>query len=249
MKVSIITVVYNNERFVADAINSVLGQDHPDIEYIIIDGASADNTMQVINNYKDRVSKIVSEPDNGLYDAMNKGVELATGDVIGILNSDDVYYDEHIISEVAKAFKDNPGIDAVYGNILFCKQDDIYKTVRRWISVPYKKGFFERGDIFPHPTLFVKKEVYRVAGNYYLPYKIASDYEFMLRAFRVHGFSAFFLNKFFVRMRMGGKSTGSIKNIIKGNREIYAAWKKNNLSYPFQLFILRPFKKIIQFLN
>src|SRR5258706_2145222 len=126
MKVSIITVVYNNETFVADAITSVLQQDHTDIEYIIIDGASADNTMQVIHNYKDRISKIVSEPDNGLYDAMNKGVELATGDVIGILNSDDVYYDEHIISEVVKAFKDNSGIDAVYGNILFCKQDDIY---------------------------------------------------------------------------------------------------------------------------
>src|SRR5436190_6658409 len=104
MKVSIITVVYNNERFVADAINSVLSQDHPDIEYIIIDGASVDDTLQVINNYKDRISKIVSEPDNGLYDAMNKGVQLATGEVIGILNSDDLYYDNHVISEVVEAF-------------------------------------------------------------------------------------------------------------------------------------------------
>jgi len=248
MKVSIITVVYNNEKFVADAINSVLSQDHRDVEYIIIDGASKDNTMQIINKYSSSISKIVSEPDKGLFDAMNKGVQLATGDIIGILNSDDVYYNEHIISLVVKTFKEHPNIDAVYGNILICKKDDIYKTVRKWISVPYKKRFFEQGDIFPHPTLFIKKKVYDIVGNYYLPYKVAADYEFMLRAFKVHGFNPFFINEFFVRMRLGGNSTGSIKNIIKGNKEIFDAWKKNNLSYPFQLFFLRPLKKILQFI-
>ena len=249
MKVSIITVVYNNEKFVKDAINSVLSQDYPDIEYIIIDGASKDNTMQEINKFRNKISKIISEPDNGLYDAMNKGVQLATGDVIGILNSDDLYYDNHVISEVVEAFSSHPHIDAVYGNLLFCRQEDTNQVVRKWISNGYKKNFFESGDIFPHPTLFVKKGVYQKAGDYYLPYKIASDYEFMLRAFRVHGFTPFFINKFFVRMRMGGKSTGSVKNIIKGNQEIYASWKKNNLSFPIQLFVLRPFKKIMQFIH
>ncbi|HRI20775.1 MAG TPA: glycosyltransferase family 2 protein [Panacibacter sp.] len=248
MKVSIITVVYNNEQFIADAIESVLSQSYADIEYIIIDGASGDNTLKIIEGYKDHVAKVVSEKDNGLYDAMNKGIKLATGDVIGILNSDDIYYSNKVIEEVAGIFRDHANADAVYGNLVYCEQANIKKVVRRWITKPHYKTFFEDGEIPPHPGLFVKKKVYDEVGGYNLAFKIAADYEFILRAFRSNRFKIIFINSFLVRMRLGGTSNKNIRNIIQGNREVRRAWKINGLRFPAKLMIVRPFKKIAQYL-
>ncbi len=247
MKVTIITVVYNNEQFIAGAIESVLGQSYQNIEYIIIDGASTDNTLQIINGYKNRITKIVSEKDNGLYDAMNKGVGLATGDVIGILNSDDIYYSDKVIEEIVESFKSNEKADAVYGNLVYCEQANIDKVVRRWVTKPHYKSFFEDGEIPPHPGLFIRKSVYDSVNGYNLSFKIAADYEFMLRAFRANRFKIIFINKFLVRMRLGGASNKNVKNIIQGNREIQRAWKINGLKFPLKLLIVRPYKKIRQY--
>lgn len=248
MKVSIITVVYNNEQFIAGAIESVLSQSYSNIEYIIIDGGSTDKTVEIIERYKGRIQKIVSEKDNGLYDAMNKGIALATGDVIGILNSDDIYYHDKVIEEIVELFKADTGADAVYGNLVYCEKADITKVVRRWITRPHYKTFFEDGEIPPHPGLFVKKSIYDLVGGYNLSFKIAADYEFMIRAFRANRFKLIFINKFLVRMRMGGASNKSIRNIIQGNKEIHRSWKLNGLRFPTKLLLVRPIKKIAQYL-
>ncbi|MBP1652892.1 MAG: family 2 glycosyl transferase [Bacteroidetes bacterium] len=246
MKVSIITVVYNNERYIDQAIESVLSQDYPDIEYIVKDGGSKDNTMEVVNRYKDRIAKISSERDKGIYDAMNRGIEMTTGEVVGILNSDDIYYDTHTISNIMQVFKENHDVDAVYGNIVYFRENDFDKVVRTWRTKQYGKNFFERGEVPPHPGLFVRKAVYDNIGTYYPNFKISSDYEFMLRAFRVNNYKPYFLDKTIVKMRMGGESTRSIKNIMLGNREIMQAWKMNKLPVPALLYAYRVAKKLKQ---
>jgi len=248
IKVSVITVVYNNETFIANAIESVLSQTYSNIEYIIIDGGSSDGTLEIINRYKNKVHKVVSEKDKGIYDAMNKGIALATGEVVGILNSDDVYYSDNVIEEIAEIFNNNLKADAVFGNLVYCEQANINKVVRRWITRPHYNTFFEDGEIPPHPGLFVKKSVYNAVGGYNLSYKIAADYEFMIRAFRASHFKLIFINKFLVRMRLGGASNKSLKNIIQGNKEIIRSWKLNGLRFPAKLLIVRPLKKIAQYL-
>ena len=248
MKISIITVVYNNEQFIADAIESVLSQTYNDVEYIIIDGGSTDKTVEIIEGYKGRIQTVVSEKDTGLYDAMNKGIALATGEVVGILNSDDIYYHAKVLEEIMALFKADTNAGAVYGNIVYCAKENIMKVVRRWVTKAHYKTFFEDGEIPPHPGLFVKKKIYDTVGGYNLSFKIAADYEFMIRAFRANGFKLIFINKFLVRMRMGGASNKSIKNIIQGNKEIHRSWKLNGLSFPGKLLLVRPIKKIAQYL-
>lgn len=246
MKISIITVVYNNETCVDQAIESVLSQDYPYIEYIVKDGGSKDNTMEVVNRYKDRIAKIASERDKGIYDAMNRGIEMATGEVVGILNSDDIYYDTHTISNIMKVFQEHPEIDAVYGNIVYFKENNFDKVVRTWKTKPYGKDFFEKGEVPPHPGLFVRKAVYDKIGTYYPGFRIASDYEFMLRAFRVHNYKPYFLDEMIVKMRVGGESTSSIKNLILANREVVQSWKMNKLPVPVLLQAYRVVKKLKQ---
>lgn len=246
MKVSIITVVYNNERYIDQAIESVLSQDYPDIEYIVKDGGSNDKTMEVVNRYKGRIARISSERDKGIYDAMNRGIEMATGEVVGILNSDDIYYDSHTISNIMQVFKEHSDVDAVYGNIVYFRENDFDKVVRTWRTKPYGRNFFESGEVPPHPGLFVRKAVYDKIGTYYPNFKISSDYEFMLRAFRVHHYKPYFLDNTIVKMRMGGESTRSIKNIMRGNREIMQAWKMNKLPVPALLYAYRLVKKLKQ---
>ena len=188
-KISIITVVYNNSGTIANAIESVLSQNYTNVEYIIIDGNSNDGTLEIINKYASNISKIVSEKDNGIYDAMNKGLKLATGDVIGILNSDDLYANNSILNEVMTQFNNDPDLDILYGDLVYVKNDNVDKVVRNWISNPYYKNFFENGNVPPHPSLFVKKSVYEKAGLFDLNFKLAADYEFMLRIFKKHNFT------------------------------------------------------------
>jgi glycosyltransferase len=248
MKVSIVTVVYNNERTIEDAINSVLNQSYKNVEYIIIDGNSSDGTLSIVNRYQDRISRIVSEPDKGIYDAMNKGIGFATGDVIGILNSDDLYADDNVISDVAQCFQDNKSVDILYGDLVYVKATDTNKVVRKWNSLPYGKSYFERGNVPPHPTMFLKSKVYNESGRFDIQYKLAADYEFMLRIFKKHTFKSKYINRLMVKMRLGGATNKSFKNVLNGNREILNSWKRNGLKVPLLLMPIRIFKRLIQFI-
>lgn len=247
MKISIITVVYNNEKTILDAMQSVLSQTYKNIEYIVIDGGSKDNTVNLISNYKDKLGYFVTEKDNGLYDAMNKGIKASNGDVIGILNSDDLYQDLDVISDVMKYFIDDKNLDILYGDLVYVKNNDITKVVRNWKSKSYHNRFFENANVPPHPSLFVKKSVYNEAGLFDLDYKIAADYEIMLRIFKKYNFKSKYVQRLIVRMRLGGASNASISSVIKQNKEVLNAWKKNNLKKPFYLMPLRVFKKLLQF--
>jgi len=247
MKISIITVVYNNEKTIKDAIESVLSQTYNDIEYIIIDGNSKDKTVEIINKFKNQLGYFVSEPDKGLYDAMNKGIKIAKGDIIGILNSDDLYQDSNVISEVMDFFQRDKALDILYGNLVYVKSDNTNNVVRNWKSKSYYNNFFEHANVPPHPSLFVKKGVYNDAGMFDLEFKIAADYELMLRILKRHNFKSIYIDRLIVRMRLGGASNGSFLGIIKQNQEVLRAWEKNALSSPFYLMPLRILKKTSQF--
>ncbi|GGI28225.1 glycosyltransferase family 2 protein [Pedobacter mendelii] len=248
MKISIVTVVFNNEATISTAIDSVLSQTYKDIEYIVIDGKSTDGTLQIITKYSSFIAKIISEPDAGIYDAMNKGIELATGEVIGILNSDDVYADENVLSDVMKEFHEQ-SVDMVYGDLVYVKNNDLNQIVRVWKSENYYDNFFEDGHVPPHPSLFIRKKVYDQVGRFNQTMRLAADYEFMLRLFKLHTFKSKYINRLFVKMRLGGATNGSLKNIINGNREILSAWQINKLKAPLLLMPKRIYKRLTQFIK
>lgn len=247
MKVSIITVAYNSESTIEDTIKSVLAQDFKEIEYIIIDGGSTDKTLEIIEKYKAQISIVVSEKDNGIYDAMNKGVNLANGDVVGILNSDDFYMNTEVISDVMACFTDT--IDAVYADLVYVDQIDTDRITRKWVSGAYKKGAFKKGWMPPHPTFFVRKKVYEKFGTYSLNLKSAADYEFMLRIIHKHCIKLAYLPKVIVKMRAGGESNASFKNRLRANKEDRLAWKMNDLKAGWFTFIRKPLSKIVQFIR
>lgn len=248
MKISIITVVYNNEKTIKDAIESVLGQTYKNIEYVIIDGGSKDNTVNLINEYKDKLGYFISEKDSGLYDAMNKGIKACTGDVIGILNSDDLYQDSKVIFDVMQQFCIDPELDILYGDLVYVKSEDTSKVVRNWKSKSYYDKFFENANVPPHPSLFVRSKVYKESGLFDVQYKLAADYELMLRMFKKHYFKSKYINRLIIKMRLGGATNQSFTNIVNQNKEILKAWKNNGLQAPFYLMPLRIFKRLIQFI-
>ena len=212
MKVSIITVCYNSESTIKDTIESVINQDYPDIEYIVIDGQSNDATNEIVNNYKDKIAYFLSESDNGIYDAMNKGINAATGDLIGILNSDDIYINDRVISKVVDCLGNNDGI---YADLVYVDQNNLDKVKRVWKSGKYNDGAFKWGWMPPHPTFFVKKECYQRHGNYNLIMQSAADYEFMLRVIHKHKIKLSYLSEVIIKMRIGGISNISLKlNIV-----------------------------------
>jgi len=247
MKISIITVVYNNEKTIKDAIQSVLGQSYSDIEYVIIDGNSKDNTVNLINEYKERLGYFITEKDKGLYDAMNKGIKACTGDVIGILNSDDLYQDLDVINDVMQQFNNDSELDILYGDLVYVKNDNANKIVRNWKSKSYYNNFFENANVPPHPALFVRSKVYKEVGLFNLDYKLAADYEFMLRVFKKHHFKSKYINRLIIKMRLGGATNQSFTNIVSQNKEILKAWKNNRLKAPFYLMPLRIFRRLAQF--
>jgi len=244
MKVSIITVCYNSERTISHTIKSVLEQSYDNIEYIVIDGKSEDNTVVEIKQFDNKISYFISEKDNGIYDAMNKGIRIATGDIIGILNSDDLFYDVDVVTKVVKAFE-NSNADCVYGNIVYFRKNtrDINRV---WKTRAYYNGFFESGKMPPHPALFVKQGVYEKIGLFNTDFKVAADLEFMIRMLKKNKFRSCFVDQFFVRMRLGGASTSGIRSYVLSTKEIKKAWLINNYHYPFWLYILRPIIKIKQ---
>ncbi len=247
MKISIITITYNSAQTVEDTIKTVVMQDYPDIEYLIIDGKSKDRTLEIVGQYKNRIAKIVSEKDKGLYDALNKGIAQATGDVIGMLHSDDLYANEQVISKVAQKFIDDSNLEGVYADLVFVSRKDINKPMRVWESGEYEEGAFLKGWMPPHPTFFVRKEVYQKFGGFNLDLKLSADYELMLRLIHKHGIKIGYLNETIVKMRMGGVSNVSIFVKLKANLEDKLAWKLNGLRPGFSTMLMKPMKKIKQY--
>lgn len=247
MKISIITATYNSDKTIVDCLNSVFSQTYKNFEVIIIDGLSTDNTLKLVSSFSSDV-RIFSEFDNGLYDAMNKGIELATGDVVAILNSDDLFFSNDILELIVSKFKLDQNLDIIYGNIVYVEQSNTNKIVRKWVSKNYYKNYFEDGNVPPHPSLFLRKRVYESAGKFNLDLKLASDYDFMLRIFKKFDFNSLFINRYIVKMRLGGATNKTYLNIIKQNIEILNSWKLNNLRAPFYLFPKRILLRLRQFL-
>jgi glycosyltransferase involved in cell wall biosynthesis len=246
MKVSIITVVYNNEDTIADAVNSVLNQDYNDIEYIIIDGQSNDGTLQVLKQYKDQFAEFVSETDNGIYDAMNKGLSYASGEVIGFLNADDFLITNNCISLIVKKFNKTKA-EVVYGDNVYVNRTDVNKVVRYWSSGEYKKAKFKKGWMPPHPATYIKKDLYDEYGYFDADIKVIADYDLLLRFMYKHDAKASYLPKAITKMRIGGNSNGSFGLLIKKSEELRQVWKKNNLKIPPLITIRRPLGKIKQY--
>jgi glycosyltransferase len=246
-KISIITVTYNSAATLKETLRSVQFQDYPNIEHIVIDGNSQDQTVQIIKSFP-HITKWISEEDHGLYDAMNKGVRFATGDIIGILNSDDLYAHTKVLSRVAERFM-NSNIDALYGDLHYVNALNTNKVVRVWKSGKFKRSNFIFGWMPPHPTFFVKKDVYRHAGHFNVSLKRSADYELMLRILVRHKFNADYLQEVLVKMRTGGVSNGSWTGRIKANFEDRMAWKMNNLKPYFFTLYLKPFRKLFQFIH
>jgi glycosyltransferase len=247
LKISIITVTYNSSATIADTLKSIESQHYKNIEHIVVDGKSTDNTVEIIQSFP-HVSKWVSEKDAGLYDAMNKGLQMATGDIIGILNSDDVYAHENVLENVVKHFESGE-VDTLYGDLHYVNPNDLNKTVRVWRSGNFKRSNFNFGWMPPHPTFFVKREVYQEVGLFNLSLKSAADYELMLRILYKYRFNAAYLPEVLVKMRAGGVSNGSIKKRLRANKEDRLAWKMNELHPYFFTLYLKPLRKVFQFIT
>lgn len=245
MKVSIITATYNSSAHIADCVKSVNDQTYRDIEHIIVDGASKDNTLEIVKNMPSRVAKIVSEPDKGIYDAMNKGIQAATGDVIGILNSDDFFTSDDVIETVVMSFKKD-NIDALYGDVHFVSPDNISKTVRYYSSSVFKPSLFRFGLMPAHPSFYMKKECYEKYGLYALDYKIASDYDLLIRYLYKEKINYKYLKKDFVTMRTGGISTENFNSRVTLNKEIVRACKKHGINTNMFLLSLKYLYKIFE---
>ena len=247
MKISIITVVYNGASTIADCINSVISQTYPDIEYIVIDGGSTDGTQEIAESFGNKINIFRSEPDKGIYDAMNKGVRLASGDVIGLLNADDFYRDNRIVEKVARNLLDN-SLDGLYGDLVFVNPENNNQIVRYWKSEKYNKNNFLYGWMPPHPTLFLKKYCYEQFGNFRLDLGSAADYELMLRMIHKHNIKLIYLPEILINMRAGGASNNGFLNRIKANRNDAKAWEINGLKPYFFTIWLKPFRKLGQYI-
>ncbi|MDZ4751501.1 MAG: glycosyltransferase family 2 protein [Flavobacteriales bacterium] len=246
MKISVITVSYNSGSTIGDTIRSVVSQKYDDVEYLIVDGASKDNTSEIVKSFGSGVTFFLSEKDKGIYDAMNKGVSLAKGEVIGILNSDDFYSDENVLNDVMNLFEET-GADALYADLDYVDQLDTSRIVRKWRSGAYRDGLFKWGWMPPHPTFFVKRAVYEKFGAYNLSLKSAADYELMLRLLHKHKVKVAYLPRTIIHMRTGGQSNVTIKNRIKANMEDRIAWKINDLKPGILTLTWKPLRKIKQF--
>ena len=248
MKISLITVTFNSDLTLRDTIQSILKQTFSDIEYIIIDGLSKDNTVDIIRKYEPQFQgrlKWISERDNGLYDAMNKGIRMSTGDIVGIINSDDFYHRRDIISRVAEAFK-NEETQAVYGDVRFVNPDNLNRTVRYYSSRNFSPNRFRYGFMPAHPTFFTYRRYFEEFGFYKIDYHIAADYELLIRFLYTHRLKAKYLSLDFMKMRTGGASTASIKSNILLNKEIVRACSENGIWTCMPLLFLKYFIKVFE---
>lgn len=246
MKVSIITVVYNNVSTIEESIRSVLSQNYDNLEYIVVDGVSTDGTMEVIQQYASNIDVLISEKDEGLYDALNKGIRLATGDVVGIMHADDLYFSADVVSDVVQNFQENHA-DCLYGDLVYVDREDTDKILRNWKSGPFHAKKFLMGWMPPHPTFFVKRDCLLKNGLYDTSFKTSADYELMLRYLFKHQLHTSYLDKKLVRMRAGGVSNGSLKNRLVANMEDMKAWEVNDLRPRAFTRYMKPARKLGQF--
>ncbi|QMW05986.1 glycosyltransferase family 2 protein [Spirosoma foliorum] len=248
MKVSIITVVYNGAEFIRDCIESVLNQTYTNIEYIIVDGKSTDGTVEIVQSYGTKVARFISEPDKGLYDAMNKGIRLATGDIIGLMNADDFYRHKRVIENMVATFE-RTGSDAVYGDMLYVERDNPQKLKRYWRSGWYSENAFSWGWMPGHLSFFAKKWLYEKYGLFRLDMKSAADYELMLRFIHKNKAKLAYMDEVTIVMRAGGISNSSVQNRLRANREDKLAWQLNGLTPYFFTFWLKPLRKLKQYVT
>ena len=248
MKISIITVTFNSEKTLRYTIESVLNQNYDDIEYLIIDGGSTDSTLDIIKCYEPKFEgklHYISEPDKGIYDAMNKGILMATGNVVGFLNSDDLFIDKKVAEDIVSAFDTNT--DAIYANLYFVQSTDVNQIVRIWKGSPYVS--FKYGWCPAHATFYVRREIYQQYGGFDLSFDVSADFELMLRLIEKVHIRTKYLDRYMIRMRMGGESTGNIKNILKGNKNIYKAFCKHGLSVSIFYPVYRLLPKAIDLIK
>lgn len=243
MRVSIITVTKNSADTIAACVRSVASQTWHDIEHLVIDGASSDHTLAIIRSESGKISRVVSEPDKGIYDAINKGILLASGDIIGVLNADDVFLNNQSVEKIVNAFTDHD-TDCVYGNLVFTNHKG--KIVRVWRSKTFINGLFEKSWTPAHPTFYCKKRVYEKYGLYKTDYKIAADVELMLRFITVYKIKSYFLDDFLVNMRYGGLSTQGLKSTIIIIKEMRRAFKEHNLRFQLK-YLFYKFLKVREF--
>ena len=254
MKISIITVCFNSSKTICDTIDSVLKQNYKNIEYILVDGNSKDNTVEIIKKYETIFRKNgmdyiwVSEVDNGIYDAINKGIKMATGDIIGILNADDYYYDDHVLADIVKKF-DNQLIDCIYGNLIYIDSNQNNRISRRWVSKEFKKGLFEKSWTPAHPTFYCKKELYIKYGLYRTDFKIASDVELMYRFLDKHYLRSLYIDRYMVIMRQGGVSNRGIASTITITKEMKIAINENGGKFNIFKYLIYKCLKIKQFIK
>ena len=247
MKISIITVCFNSEKTIERTINSVLSQNYANIEYIVVDGDSKDSTVQIVEKYQNSIQKFVSEKDEGIYDAINKGISLSTGDIVGILNSDDIFSNQNVISDVAKVFIEKPQLNSIIGNIAFI--NDKEKIVRVYNSKKWRLNSFEYGFMPPHPSFYCKRELFQKFGGYKKDYIIAADYELLIRFLKIHQISFYQLNTIMVYMNLGGVSTNGLKSTLLLNREVKRACVENGLNTNYLKLYSKYFLKILEFIR
>lgn len=251
MKISVVTATYNSAATLSDTIESVLQQTYEDIEYIIVDGASTDDTLSIIRSYEPRFNgrlRILSEPDKGLYDAMNKGIRMATGEVVGILNSDDFYYDNRVLEDIAAAFAEHK-TDCIFGDLKFVSASNITHVVRVWKGSPYSPGAFFRGWHPAHPTFYCLRSCYERFGLFDTDISISADFDLMLRFIEKNGITTHYLPRNIIWMRTGGESTGSLCRILQGNRNIKHAFRKNGYKVPCFYTLRRWLPKLLSLIK
>jgi glycosyltransferase len=248
-KISIITASFNSAKTISDTLDSVNAQTYPEIEHVIIDGASTDKTIEIINSLGRRIAYLISEPDDGIFDAYNKGLKIASGEIIGILNSDDFYATPHIIENIMKVFEDT-SVEAVFADLVYVDKVKTSKVVRYWKSRPYKDGDFSRGITPAHPTLFIRQNVYVRTGGFNPSFRFAGDIEFMLRVFHVHGVKSIYLPEIAVCMRTGGATGGSLSSIKKQNGEILNALSSYGVNFSAStFFVYKSVDRLKQFIR
>ena len=247
MKVSVITVVLNNRAYLEDCLQSIFRQTHSPLESIVVDGGSTDGTLNIVRSHEKRISRWISEKDRGIYEAMNKGILMATGEVVGFLNADDMYFDDRVVSGIVEAFE--PDIDCVYGNLVFVSRSDVDHVTRRWISGDFQPGLFEKSWTPAHPTFYCRKSAYDLHGLYRTDFRIAADVELMYRFLQKHALRSQFIDRYFVKMREAGVSTRGLKSTWIITREMKRAIRDNGGRFRWGRYLFFKLLKIRQILQ
>jgi glycosyltransferase involved in cell wall biosynthesis len=245
IKISVVTAVLNRQKTVGQALDSVLSQSYPAVQSIVIDGASSDGTLTVLERFRPRLGVLISERDQSIYDALNKGIKYATGDVVGFLHADDVFEDNDVLTKVAEVFQDS-AVDAVYGDLVYVQHDDISQVIRYWKSGPYSDAAISRGWMPPHPTFYVRRSIYERLGGFDSRYRIAADYDIILRFLAVGKIRAAYIPEVLVRMRSGGISNRSLKTIARKSLEDFEVLRRNKIGGAWTL-LQKNISKVSQF--